>query len=160
MPRLSKGQVAAGVRHKQLRAERSVQGIIGILEEAVAAGSLREEHSPLFRRMSDLAGMHDEARGIFPMSVRTFRNNVDSLYPGGMGAFRRTIGNLLGGAKEPVTRREDEAWLEDAVMDMTARYSDLVQRFKRLALGSEAAADELKRHFDRYRGSSSLRVVK
>jgi hypothetical protein len=43
---------------------------------------------------------------------------------------------------------------------MTARYSDLVQRFKRLALGSEVAADELKRHFDRYRGSSSLRVVK
>lgn len=160
MPRLSKGQVAAGVRNKQLRAEQSVRGIISILEEAIAVGTLREEHSAIFRRMCDLARMKDEARGIFPMSVRTFRNNVDLLYPGGMVSFRRTIANLLGSAKDPVVRIEDEAWLEDAVMDMTARYSDLVQRFKRLALGSEAAADELKRHFDRYRGSTSLRVVK
>lgn len=96
MPRLSKGQVAAGVRDKQLRAERSVRGIIAILDEAVAVGSLLEEHSDLFRRMSDLAGMNDEARGIFPMSVRTLRNNVESLYPGGMEAFRRAIGELLG----------------------------------------------------------------
>ncbi|MBH1634005.1 hypothetical protein I5U65_02280 [Stenotrophomonas maltophilia] len=160
MPRLSKGQVAAGVRDKQLRAERSVRGIIAILDEAVAVGSFPEEHGDLFRRMSDLAGMNDEARGIFPMSVRTLRKNVESLYPGGMGEFRRAIGELLGAARAPVVQQEDEAWLEDAVLDMTARYSDLVQRFKRLALGSEAAADELKRHFDRYRGSSSLRVVK
>jgi len=160
MPRLEKGQVAAGVRNKQLRAERSVQAIIDILQEAVTTGCFAEEHLISFRRMSDLAELKDEMRGIFPMSVRTLRNNVDSLYPGGVGAFRRAISELLGGAQQPVAKLEDEVWLEDAVLDMTARYSDLVQRFRRIALASEAAADELNRHFERYRGSSSLRVVK
>jgi len=82
------------------------------------------------------------------------------MYPGGMKAFRATVAELgrdsVVSPAEPVR----EMGFEDAILDMTARYSDLLQRFKRVTLESDTAADELKRHFDRYRSRGALRVVK
>lgn len=160
MPRLKKGQVAPGVRAKQERAQKSVQAIIGVLNEAVRLGRFSPEDGKLFGRMSDLEMMHDVSRGIAPMSVRTFRENVERMYPGGMKAFRATIAEL--GRDSVVSPAETvmEMGFEDAILDMTARYSDLLQRFKRVSLESDAAADEIKRHFDRYRSHGTLRVVK
>lgn len=160
MPRLKKGQVAPGVLAKQKRAQESVQAIIGILNEAVGRGRFYPEDGKLFKRLSDLAMMQDASRGIAPMSVRTLRDNVDRMYPGGMKAFRTTVAELGRDSVPLPTEPVREMGFEDAILDMTARYSDLLQRFKRVTLESDTAADELKRHFDRYRSRGALRVVK
>ena len=162
MPRLQRGQVASGVRAKQVRAQKSVEAIIAILNEALHSHGFTGEDARRFARLSDLAMMDDATRGISPMSVRTLRNNVDAMYPGGMRAFRAAVLSIgekaeLKAASSPVIA---EVWLEDAVLDMTARYSDLLQRFKRVALQSDMAEDEIRRHFSRYRSRESLRVVK
>ncbi len=94
------------------------------------------------------------------MSVRTLRDNMDRLYPGGMKAFRATVASVGRDSVIPVVEPVGEVGFEDAILDMTARYSDLLQRFKRVTIESDTAADELKRHFDRYRSHVALRIVK
>lgn len=160
MPRLQKGETASGVRAKQLRAQASVKAMIEILNEAVVSGAFLDGDVDVFRRVSTLASMDDEARGISPMSVRTLRDNIDAMYGGGMKAFRATVAEICGVPTAAAAKSVEEPWLEDAVLDMTARYSDLLQRFKRVALDSAVAEEEIKRHFSRYRGQSRLRVVK
>lgn len=168
MPRLTKGQMAAGIRLRLDLSTSSADARIAVLKGLQSAESLQADEAAKFRSFRQLAAWEDRERGITPLSPKTLRKHLDARYAGGSSGFRQDVAQLLG--RDSVSsmatagesqKQRRERFSADAAMEMTTRYLDLLERIKRLAVASEAAEVELLRHLRRYsEGGATLRVVK
>lgn len=131
-----------------------------MLERAMSSGCFTEEEKCVFSTLNAIARYESPDSGIWPQSIKTLKRNLDELYEGGSAKFRRDVAELLGQNRKQLVTESRPASIEDAVMDMTARYADLLQRCNRLSATSAEVADELRRHLERYGGAHALRVVK
>ena len=169
MSRLTKGQMAAGIRLRLDLSKCSADARIVVLKGLQGSKDNQPNEVEKFRSFRQLASWEDAERGITPLSVKTLRKHLDALYDGGSLGFRKDVAQLLGreSAVEvaPLKVGESERqrldrFAADAAMEMTTRYLDLLERLKRLSVGSEAAEAELLRHLRRYSEGGALRVVK
>lgn len=170
MPRLIKGQIASGIQLRLDMSKSSANARIVVFKDLQNSTSPITGELEKFRSFQQLASWEDPAKGITPLSTKTLRKHLDSLYEGGSSGFRKDVGLLLGkgiGQKEdPIAVGESEKarkdrFAADAAMEMTTRYLDLLERLKRLSVSSEVAEAELLRHIRRYgEGGATLRVVK
>lgn len=170
MPRLTKGQMAAGIRLRLDLSKRSAEARIVVLQSLKSSNDRPPDVFAKLRSFQQLASWEDLGRGITPLSTKTLRKHLDALYEGGSQGFRKDMTQLLESEGDsegaPVAageskRQRTDRFSADAAMEMTTRYLDLLERLKRLSATSEAAEVELQRHFRRYgEGGATLRVVK
>lgn len=168
MPRLTKGQMAAGIRLRLDLSASSTDARITVLKSLQITESLQADVVAKFRSFRQLATWEDRERGITPLSPKTLRKHLDARYAGGSSGFRHDVAQLLGRDRvSPMAvagesqKQRTERFSADAAMEMTTRYLDLLERMKRLSVASEAAEVELLRHLRRYsEGGATLRVVK
>lgn len=170
MPRLTKGQMAAGIRLRLDLSNGSVGARIVALKDLKSSGGRPPDEVAKFRSFQQLASWEDLERGITPLSIKTLRKHLDALYEGGSRSFRKDMAQLFRPerASEAATveageseKQRADRFSADAAMEMTTRYLDLLERLKRLSVASEAAEAELLRHLRRYsEGGATLRVVK
>lgn len=168
MPRLTKGQMAAGIRLRLDLSTSSADARIAVLKDLQSAGCLKANEATKFRSFQQLAAWEDPERGITPLSPKTLRKHLDARYAGGSAGFRQDVAHLLrAGSVSPAAtsgesqKQRVERFSADAAMEMTTRYLDLLERMKRLSVASEVAEVELLRHLRRYsEGGATLRMVK
>lgn len=170
MPRLTKGQIASGIRLRMNLSMGSTDARIAVLKSLQNSKAQRPHDLSRFRSFQQLASWEDLDRGITPLSTKTLRKHLDALYDGGCTAFRKDVAKVLGRnmdakagpkvAGETEMQRADR-FSADAAMEMTTRYLDLLERLKKLSLASEVVEAELLRHLRRYgEGGATLRVIK
>jgi hypothetical protein len=152
MPRLRKGEIAAGVRRRSEAANESAQARIRIFDQILAQRVDDPDVIDRFRTISALAGWRREQDKIVPMSQKTLRKHINEQFPGGYAAFvraSRSIRRRRGrGANVPLaeTVSEQIAKASNRVAEMTNRYADLLQRMRRLTAKNSEASRELSRH--------------
>lgn len=170
MPRLTKGEIAPGIQLRRDRSMSSASARISMLRSLLNSNCPIPEQMLSIKNFRQLAMWEDRRRGITPLSIKTLRKHLDSLYEGGSHRFREDMAQLLERQftpkiemvqNEEMKRRRVDRLSTDAAMEMTARYLDLLERFKKLSLASEVAERELISHMRRYReGGVTLRAVK
>ncbi len=169
MPRLTKGQIASGIQLRLDRSKSSTNARATVLKDLQSSKSPNLDDLAKFGSFQRLASWKDSERGITPLSTKTLRKHLDTLYEGGSTGFRKDVAKLLGrerghqaatGAGGESDKQRAARFTADAAMEMTTRYLDLLERLNRLSVDSEAAEAELLRHLRRYgKGVATLRVI-
>lgn len=166
MPRLSKGHVAPGLARLH---EEAAEAVRRKIEKWTAfknaAPQNLDDHPPHFGSFSALAEWSDVAQEVVRVDPKTLRKKLNAFYPGGSKALvseMRSVRSAVRSAAEPSAARaksaSDEQTMPDAVMEVTNRYIDLLERFKRHAERDSRVMMELERHM-RLHGHR-LRLVK
>lgn len=154
MPRLAKGELAAGIRLRSEASASSAEARFSLMRALWERGTVSESEAAPFRTFEALCKHEDESKGIFPISPKTLRKHVASGFVGGAEAFyglMKWIGSPTrqsstdGPTME--TRAAPRASAQtDAVLEMSARYADLIERVARLAVDSARARIQFQAH--------------
>lgn len=169
MPRLTKGELAPGIRNISAVAALSAALRVEEFERLKRESAPSELQLSRFLTVSGLADWDDGLIGITPLSPKTLRKHINQIYPGGLAQILKDAAELLErlrGKPNGSTEANSDYWrarVEQAVdssLEMTARYLDLLERLKKLSMGSEEACIELERHMRRYESHPHIRVVK
>lgn len=169
MSRLIKGEIAKSIQGISTAAALSAALRVEEFERLKNDPALSEANLSKFLTVSDLSAWKDDLLGITPLSPKTLRKYINGIYLGGLGQLLRDAANIMEGLRGELNKRAENnssiwrARTEQAVdssLEMTARYLDLLERLKKLAMRCEEANVELKRHMSRYESRSHIRVVK
>jgi len=169
MPRLAKGEVASGVKAKAIASEASAKRRIELFESLKLETSPSENKIMIFANVSSLAAWDEPLSGVTPLSQKTLRKYINIYYPSGLSGLTKEAGLMLQGAKVAVSTVTAEKYVGlqsrveqavDSALEMTARYLDLLERMKKLAVQDERAEMEMQRHFRRYETHPHMKVVK
>jgi hypothetical protein len=161
MPRLRAGQTAESVRSLAEKNRFSALARLEQLESFLQGDHRNAEH---FRSFERLSAWHDPQLGIYRMTPKTLRGHINHCFEGGQDRLLSLLPGARNRAKTTGHAPHGKQSASDragAVMEMTGRYLDLLERLKRLASTSDTAAQELKHHL-RLHGASKpqLHLVK
>lgn len=146
MPRLRAGETAASVRWLAEKKRSSALARLEQLESFLQGDRQNAEYFGSFER---LAAWHDPELGIYRMTPKTLRGHINHCFEGGQDRLLSLLSGARNGGKASGQAQASAQSVSDragAVMEMTGRYLDLLDRLKRLASTSDAAAQELKHH--------------
>jgi len=154
MPRLAKGEIATGIRLRSEASASSAEARFALMHALRERGSVSELEAEPFKTFETLCKHKDESKGIFPISQKTLRKHVASGFMGGAEEFRsvmRWLGSSTRQSPASLLVTETASTLRfpnqiDAVLEMSARYADLIERVARLALESARARSEFQAH--------------
>jgi hypothetical protein len=165
VPRLGKGEVAAGIKSKSDAIQQTIGRRVILFQALMVKRDPLTEEWNVFRTAQTLAEWKNEAEEIYPVSVKTLRKYVDLLYPGGLAALclmakkkmdfinSKTLSPTSANLKLKAERAVDSA------LEMTTLYLDLLERFKKVSMVSDVAELELSKHFRRYGRNPHVKEV-
>lgn len=174
MPKLKKGEIAPGVEARIEKVRQNVLRRLQIFND-LSVGDKTSDKTILrhFITMDELASWNAPEIGITPVSAKTLRKYLEEMFQGGVCGFRKEIAHLkvTSGSECNVTksysldlasevRRQTEREAA-ATLEMTARYLDLLERLRKLAMHNENADKQLHHHLSIFgEVRSHLRMVK
>jgi hypothetical protein len=154
MPRLKAGELASSVELRSQASTASAEARVNWLLELEEKKLLSSDEAAAFATFSSLCEHVDVGKGIHAISPKTLRKHIESSFEGGHRAFRNRMKRMLDRSDGSDTRAGLNASNDivepsqiDAVLEMTARYSDLLERFSRLRKELPKADIELRAHF-------------
>jgi len=170
MPRLIKGEVAPGVQAKTAAAQKSALSRIEYFTQLVKENNPADVAWLHFRNLDSLSQMLMPELGIDPISPKTLRKHMVTMYEGGVAGLLLDAKKITELSRGPsVNSRKTDRFEElqvrtqiavDSALEMTARYLDLLEKFQKIARGSDSAKIALDRHFRRYGSNPHIRLVK
>lgn len=168
MARLRRGELARGIEALAHRARANARRRLEIWGEIGRSERPTSHVLTHFLSIEALSKWSDLELGIVPISPKTLRKYIELEYDGGLAMFTRELKALqtkevhdakARSVKAPSHQDELRA-AADAVMDMTARYLDLLERIKRISRHDAQIESELMRHFKRFEpGAAHLTLV-
>lgn len=172
MPKLKKGQMASGIKARSNATVESVRRRIVLFEKLRVHANPSKEIVSHFTTLERLAAWNDGQYGISRVSPKTLRKHLGSCYCGGALQFKQDVANLIlvfgktvvspksiSRSNATIKNRLSEA--TDAVLEMSGRYLDLLERLRKLAKSHEGADSELLRHLRKFGDvAPHLRVIK
>lgn len=170
MPRLQIGQTATGIAAKAKLKADSVNARLSLLQEfELAPPTSRTQHAIAnFMTLAQLAEWSDPNLGITPMSAKTLKKYLVKEVNGGYAALQTRALAVAAAcdpsAQQSTLKAKADDFAEpatDAVILMTARYQDLLERLSRLRSDHEQLDEALRAHFRLFQNAKPhLRVVK
>jgi hypothetical protein len=167
MPRLSGGEMAEGVRRKSAACKESTLRRIGILKRLLSGEKSLRRCVPHFKNFGALCEWDSLEDGITPLSPKTLRSYIATLYNGGYEKFLLDVAlateSLRARSKPELSSssKADRQSRAQAVLLTTQRYSDLLDRVNKLGINSEEVRRALAKHFRLFGDlPSHLRQVK
>lgn len=169
MPRLIKGELAPGIRLRSEASAASAQARIKFMVSMREQGVISEMEAAPFKNFDALCNYSNESQGIFPISPKTLRKYIALEFAGGLKEFRRLLrlcGNMRShDAEENPQQLEptapSKAETTDAVLEVTSRYGDLLERMARLAVNAPTVRAQFEAHMRMFPESvRHLRLVK
>lgn len=169
MPRLAKGELAPGIRLRSEASASSAEARFALMLALRERGNVSESEAAPFRTFEALCKHEDESKGIFPISPKTLRKHVASGFVGGAEAFHgvmKWIGSPTRQSAADAPTTETATALRtsaqtDAVLEMSARYADLIERVAKLAVESARARIEFQAHLKIFPESAGhLKLIK
>lgn len=165
MPRLSKGEIAPGVKSRQDAAIQTIAKRVEIFYELIANNAPSLEMLSVYQSINKLAEWEERERGVFPISVKTLRRHIGLFYKDGLRALCQAAREKYTAVEKP--RRlplaiNDKGRTEQAIdsaLEMTVRYLDLLERMRRLAHTSQEVDNEVSKHFRRFGKNPHIREI-
>ncbi|MBI6578184.1 hypothetical protein YA0001_13660 [Pseudomonas viridiflava] len=165
MGRLVKGETALGVKVLSEAAMHSVRRRAEIFEHLKADHSARSVTLKCFTSIQLLAEWCDVEMGISPISVKTLRKHMSSFYPEGLAAMCKAARCLSREGRQNHSdgdgfnyKRQTERAI-DSALEMTVRYLDLLERFKKISQKDNDSIKELEQHFRKFGRNPHIQEV-
>lgn len=170
MPRLIKGEISPGVQAKTDAARKSALRRIEYFQALQHKNDSADDAWLGFKSIENLSQLSILELGIEPISPKTLRKHMLSMYEGGVSALladakkilesRQSVNSRTGESKKFKDLKAKVEIAVDSALEMTARYLDLLEKFQKIAFSNDAANIELDRHFRRYGSNPHIRLVK
>lgn len=165
MGRLVKGQIAPGVVAISEAALRSVRRRAQVFESIRRGEDTYVPKLSIFTSAQSLSDWADPGLEISPISVKTLRKHMALVYPEGLAAMCSLARTLLRDKSNrqvdqdiPNFRKQSERAI-DAALEMTARYLDVLERFRKLSIKDKDINKELEQHFRKFGRNPHIQEV-
>lgn len=167
MPKLKNGEQAESVKRRADACEESTLNRITALKKIQQQAEGAIHLAPHFRSFAALCSWESEDHGVTVLSPKTLRRYIENLYAGGQAQFLVDMASASNSyltqktRQPPAGKQKETERRAEKVLLLTQQYGDLLDRFIKVGISSDAAKRELTKHFQLFRDSPGhLRLVK
>lgn len=165
MGRLVKGQTAPGVLAISRIALDSVQRRVEVFQFIRAGQKEYFDKLRYFKSAQLLAEWDDPYFSISRVSVKTLRKYIVKFYPDGLASMCKAARNMEGSSVQAKRlslgsnyKLQSERAI-DSALEMTVRYLDVIERFKKLSSKDKSFRKELEQHFRKFGQNPHIQQV-